>query len=378
MAIKADTTFSLADELFNAAKVRKLARAFKKAHPRFNAKRYETDALARFPDLALKERITHLVELLGEHLPDDFRTAADILERALPEPLDPTLEDDDFGEFIWVVPGEYVARHGLGEEHLERSLQLLREATKRFSSEVAIRPFLKKYPQETLAFVHECAEDNNYHVRRLASEGIRPLLPWAPRVTLDLNDIVSVLDRLYADPTRYVVRSVANTLNDIAKLEPALVTRTLSQWSKRRAADSAEFEWLVKHALRTLVKQDDPAAFKLLGYTDKPRFRVSGVQASDAVRIGQDFEWRGVLTSLGRQRLRVMLNVHFLKANGKHSAKRFLIRDGEFTEGEKLTIQKRQAFRPMTTRVLYPGTHYAELVVNGVTRGRCGFELFEK
>jgi len=378
MAVKADTTFSLADELFNAGKVRKLAKALKRAHTPFNAKRYETEALARFPDLALKERIAHLVELLGEHLPDNFETAADILEKALPAPLDPTLEDDDFGEFIWVVPGEYVAHHGLGEEHLERSLGLLREATKRFSSEIAIRPFLKKYPQETLEFVHECAKDDNYHVRRLASEGIRPLLPWAPRVTLDLEDIVSVLDRLYADPTRYVVRSVANTLNDIAKLEPALVTRTLSRWSKARTNDPAEFEWLVRHALRTLIKQDDPAAFKLLGYTDKPRFRVSAVAASDAVRIGKDFTWRGVLTSQGKQRLRIMLNIHFLKANGKHSAKRFLIRDGEFAEGEKLTIEKRQAFRPMTTRVLYPGTHYAELIVNGVTRGRCRFELLEK
>ena len=378
MAVKADTTFSLADDLFNAAKVRKLARALKQAHPPFNARRYETEALARFPELALKERIAHLVELLGEYLPDDFETAADILERALPPPLDPTLEDDDFGEFIWVVPGEYVARHGLAEEHLPRSLGLLREATKRFSSEIAIRPFLRKHPQETLEFVRECAEDKNYHVRRLASEGIRPLLPWAPRVTLDLEDIVSVLDRLYDDPTRYVVRSVANTLNDIAKLEPALVTQTLARWSRARVADPAEFEWLVKHALRTLIKQDDAAAFELLGYTDRPRFRVSGVQASDTVRVGEDFEWRATLTSLGQQRLRIMLNVHFLKANGKHSAKRFLIRDGEFAEGEKLAIEKRQAFRPMTTRVLYPGTHYAELIVNGVTRGRCRFELLEK
>jgi len=378
VAVKADTTFSLADDLFNADKVRKLARALKQAHAPFNARRYETEALARFPELALKERIAHLVGLLGEHLPDDFETAAAILENALPPPLDPNLEDDDFGEFIWVVPGEYVARHGLSEKHLERSLDLLREATKRFSSEIAIRPFLKKYPRETLEFVHECAQDENYHVRRLASEGIRPLLPWAPRVSLDLEDTVGVLDRLYTDPTRYVVRSVANALNDIAKLEPALVTKTLSRWSKHPAPNPAEFEWLVRHALRTLVKQDDPAAFKLLGYTDKPRFRVSGVVASDTVRIGQNFEWRGLLTSLGQQRLRVMLNVHFLKANGKHSAKRFLIKDGDFADGEKLTIEKRQAFRPMTTRVLYPGTHYAELIVNGVTRGRCQFELLEK
>ncbi|MEM8816245.1 MAG: DNA alkylation repair protein [Pseudomonadota bacterium] len=375
MAVKAETSFSLADELFNADKVRRLGLAIGAAHPAFDTKRFRTEALARFPDLALKERIQHLVDLLTKELPSDFVAASAILQDALPEPLDPSLEDDDFGEFIWVVPGEFVARHGVTEEHLVRSLGFLREATKRFSSENAIRPFLARFPRQTMAFVHECAGDSNYHVRRLASEGIRPLLPWAPRVKLEHKDIVSVLDRLYTDPTRYVVRSVANTLNDIAKLEPPLVTRTLTRWSRSAEADPKEFAWLKKHSLRTLTKQDDPAAFKLLGYTDKPKFRLAGIAATETVKVGDSFEWQGQLTSLAEQKLRIMLNVHFLKASGKHSAKRFLIKDGDFRAGEKLAIRKRQTFRPMTTRTLYPGEHFAELIVNGVVRGRRGFRL---
>ena len=98
----------------------------------------------------------------------------------MPEPLDPTRTDGDFGEFIWVVPGEYVARYGCAREHLDVALAFLRESTQRFSAENAIRPFLAAFPDETLAFVRACSGDANYHVRRLASEGTRPFLPWAP------------------------------------------------------------------------------------------------------------------------------------------------------------------------------------------------------
>ena len=107
------------------------------------------------------------------YLAPNFLEAVDVLGRALPSPLDPDREDDDFGEFIWVVPGEYVAAHGCIEEYLDTSRAFLREATMRFSSESAVRPFLKHFPEQTVAFLRDCAEDPNYHVRRWASEGIR-------------------------------------------------------------------------------------------------------------------------------------------------------------------------------------------------------------
>ena len=118
-----------------------------------------------------------MVDKLATHLPDEFPEALAILERALPEPLDPHKTDDDFGTFIWIVPGEYVARFGCSEPHLQASLSFLHEATKRCSSESAIRSFLNAFPEQTLDFVRACARDEHYHVRRLASEGIRPLLP---------------------------------------------------------------------------------------------------------------------------------------------------------------------------------------------------------
>ena len=179
MAIKAETSFSLADQLFNAETVQVLAQAMASAWKPFDPTRFTRESLDAFPGLELKERIRHLTERLHAQLPDDFNRAVDILQTALPPPLDPTLKDDDFGQFIWCVPADWVAQQGLTEARLARSLEFLREATMRFTAEKSIRPFLTSYPEETLAFVHRCATDSNYHVRRLASEGIRPFLPWA-------------------------------------------------------------------------------------------------------------------------------------------------------------------------------------------------------
>lgn len=174
MSIKAETSFSLADQLFNASSVTRLAERVAKVDKSFKSTVFAKSALARFPQLALKARIDWLVTCLGEHLPTDFVAATKVLRQALPEPLDPTRTDDDFGHFIWVVPGEYVARHGCTDAHLHGSLDFLREATKRFSSENAVRPFLQQFPIQTMSFLQGCIEDDNYHVRRWVSEGTRP------------------------------------------------------------------------------------------------------------------------------------------------------------------------------------------------------------
>ncbi len=375
MSIKAKPSFSLKDQLFNKTAVGKLSTRLVDADPTFRKKDFERDVLARFPKLELKERIHWIVSTLETYLPTEFSAAKNTLLNALPEPLDPNNKDDDFGEFIWVVPGEYVAKHGCTDESLGESLEFLREATKRFSSEGAIRPFLKKYPDETMAFVRECAIDDNYHVRRLASEGIRPFLPWALRVKLPINTILGVLDPLHSDSTRYVTRSVANTLNDISKIDANAAVETLRRWQSAGKQNTSELAWITRHALRTLLKEDNPAALTLLGYSTQPKFRVSGTKATEVVNVGEAFQWTCTLTSLLDQKLKVNLRIHFLRANGTHSTKVFAVKAGSFKKGDTLEIAKRQPFKPITTRTLYPGTHFAELVVNGIARKKLAFEL---
>jgi len=375
MSIRAETSFSLKDNLFNRDTVAELGGRLAAAQKRFPRKRFETAVLARFPELELKARIDWMVTLLEAALPEDFDAALDVLHRALPEPLDPTRSDDDFGRYIWVVPGEYVARQGVRADRLEASLGFLRESTKRFSAESALRPFLREFPRETLKFVNACTGDGHYHVRRLASEGIRPLLPWAERVTLPVAEIIRVLDKLHADPTRFVTRSVANNLNDLSKTEPAPVLAALERWQRTGRQAPDELDWMVRHALRTLTRQHDPAAMALLGYPDKPAVDLETLDVPGAVAVGETLTCRIQLRSKRAQKLQVTLNVHFLKADGRQRPKVFTICKATFGAGEQLTLAKKIAFRPMTTRVLYPGGHRLELVVNGRTLGERAFEL---
>ncbi len=376
MAIKAETSFSLADQLFNAASVRTLADAMAKTWPKFDHAEFTQGSLAAFPDLELKQRISYMVDRLDEQLPDEFDQAVDVLESALPAPLDPNLHDDDFGHFIWAVPAEWVAQHGCTEHRLDRSLGFLKQATMRFSVENAIRPFLDKYPEKTMRFIHSCATDTNYHVRRLASEGIRPYLPWAQRIRLPSDSVIEVLNILHADPTRYVTRSVANTMNDLSRDDPELVIDTLKLWHRSSTQVKDELDWMTRHALRTLIKADDTQALELLGYPAEPKFSLGQVSASESVAIGDALHWRGTLKSRARQRLKIGLRVHFLKANGEHSVKVFAVKEIDAGKAS-FVIEKKISFKPITTRTLYLGTHHVELVVNGKTRGKRSFELID-
>lgn len=377
MAIKAESKFSLKDSLFNAETVHMFSDGMHTALPGFDQSEYEMRVLARFPEMELKDRIRWMVTTLHDFLPSDFNEAVTILRKALPEPLDASRTDDDFGHFVWIVPGDYVAEHGCTPEHLEVSLAFLREATMRFTSENAIRPFLRDFPERTLEFMRECARDENYHVRRWASEGIRPYLPWALRVVLPPDDVIEVLELLHADSTRFVTRSVANTLNDLSKDHPDLVLTTLKRWKKLKKQEAAELEWMTAHALRTLVKRDHSGALRMLGYKPNPDVTVSDIQATAKVAVGDAFEWKCRLESGADQRLKVGMKIHFLKANGSLSPKAFAVKDLALDAGESVEITKRQPFKPITTRVLYPGTHRAELVVNGSVKASRDFELLD-
>ena len=376
MGIKANTTFSLADQLFNRKSLAQLSHALEGTYPRFDRKKFEREVLTHFPDLSLKARIDCIVLTLWKYLPDDIEQSISILHSALPPPLDPSRADDDFGEFIWVVPGEYVAKFGCKAETLDHSLGFLREATKRFSSESAIRPFLLNFPQPTLKFMRRCAKDKNYHVRRFASEGTRPLLPWAQRVTLPIEEVVGILDILHDDTTRYVTRSVANSMNDIAKIDAEIALHTLHNWRTLNQQEEKELDWMIRHATRTLMKQGHPEALTLLGFEINPKIKIDDLVITERVLVGEVFNWQCKLISQTKQKLKITLRIHFLKANGSYTPKVFTVKDAECIAGQCITINKRHSFRPITTRALYPGRHYAELVVNGISFAKRAFELY--
>lgn len=367
--------FSLKDHLFNADTVAHLGAEYAAGIAGFDAARFESEALGGFTERELLARMDWMADCLEGQLSVDFPAMADQLQAAMPVPLDPALTDDDFGHFIHGLPGILAVRHGL-EDHPPRALDLLYAATQRFSMEFYIRPFLNRWPEETLARLALWADDDNYHVRRLVSEGTRPKLPWAKAVTLDPERTVPLLTHLHADSTRYVTRSVANHLNDIAKTQPDLVVSLLQDWAKLGKQDTKELAWMTRHALRTLVKQGHAGALDMLGY--RGDVAVSATMGLDAQTYTIGEQLKISCTLAANETLPVMVDYRliFARPNGKSGEKVFKLKVAEIAKGKPLVLSKAHNLKgDATTFKLHAGVHRVVLQVNGKDVAEADFEL---
>ena len=372
-----ETNFSLKDQLFNKPAVSGLAKRIKAVYPQFKEAQFVKHTVTKFPELELKQRLSWIRENLRTYLPDDYRKAVTILLNSLPEECDPHLSDDDFGEFIYAPYGEFVAIYGCTKKELAFSLNALEQITTRFSAEEAIRYFINAFPEETMKRLHKWATHKHYHVRRLVSEGTRPKLPWCIGIELQPGQAMPLLDVLYTDSTRYVTRSVANHLNDISKTNPQLVVDTLHRWQKAGGQQSDELAFIVKHSLRTLVKQGNPAAMQVLGYSPKPHITVQA-QVAPTVAIGQALEFGCSITAQRTEPLLIDYAIGFQTKSGKVSYKVFKWKQATLKKGETLELQKKHAFKIMTTRTLYPGKHTLSIQANGTVQHEAYFNVTEK
>ncbi|GAA4225008.1 3-methyladenine DNA glycosylase AlkC [Sagittula marina] len=363
---------SLADQLFNAQSVADLGAQFA-VLPGFDADRFVAQVVPGLASRSLLERLDWIADGLEAQLPSNFAAMADALEAAMPPALDSSLTDNDFGRFIHAVPGILAVRHGL-EDHRERALDLLYAATKRFSMEFYIRPFLNRWPEETLARLDRWVEDDNYHVRRLVSEGTRPRLPWARNLILDPSVPLRFLDALHSDPTRYVTRSVANHMNDLSKVMPETVVTHLSAWQASGRQAPKEIDWITRHALRTAVKRGEPGALALLGY------RAGGVTAhltvqTPTLRIGDALHFAVDLLGADDRNVMVDYRLGFARP-GRAVEKVFKLKTGRLQKGQPTTFEKRHPLRgDATTYKLHPGWHRLVVQVNGEDVAEGGFEL---
>lgn len=367
--------FSLKDALFNAETVGQLASEYASAVPGFDADRFQAEALAGFSDRELMARLDWLADCIETQLADDFPTMAEQLEAAMPPPLDPSLKDDDFGKFIHAVPGILAVRHGL-EDHRDRAMELLYRATQRFSMEFYIRPFLNRWTEATLADLDTWAADQNYHVRRLVSEGTRPKLPWAKAVTLTPDQTLPLLDRLQGDPTRYVTRSVANHLNDLSKTHDGLVLGRLSAWQAQATQTPKELDWMTRHALRTLIKQGHPGAMTALGFDGEVPVSVALDIETPQVAMGEALCFSCRVAAEVDLPLLVDYRITFTRPGGKQAEKVFKLKQGKSTPAKPFEVRKVHKLKgDATTFTLHPGTHLITLQVNGVDRAQASFEL---
>ncbi len=350
---------------FTEKTINKFADEIRKVYSKFDKKQFIKKVyVEEWKDKELKARMQHITVCMHETLPKDYLEALSILLK---------IADKITGIEGMCLP-DFVENYGL--DNWDTSLEALKEFTKYSSSEFAIRPFIVKDKEKAMEFMYGLSTSDNEHVRRFSSEGCRPRLPWAmalPELKKDPGLILPILENLKNDSSEYVRKSVANNLNDISKDHPELVLDICEKWLGK----SIYTDWIVKRACRSLLKAGNPRAMLLFGYGAPQKLQVDRLEFKYAtLRIGDELEFSFVLNSNNKKETKVRLEyaVDYLKANGKHSSKVFMIAEKEFAPG-KHTITKKQSFKERTTRKHYPGVHGLKILVNGVEKASGKFEL---
>lgn len=252
--------------------------------------------------------------------------------------------------------------------------------TPHISAEFAIRPFLHHQPERTLALLHGWCAHPDEHVRRLVSEGSRPLLPWGerlPELLANPEKGLSLLEKLHTDSSEYVRLSVSNHLNDLSKAHPGLVVETLRSW-KTEFPESKELDRISRHACRTLLKKGHPGALSLHGYGEPESFEVVSVSLDETeIPMGGRLSYSITIRNVSKRHQKLLFDyaIHHRKANGGLAPKVFKGRIREMKPGECAEIKGRHSFKPITTRRYYSGTHRFEPRINGLPHPWLEFSL---
>ncbi|MUT66877.1 DNA alkylation repair protein [Paenibacillus sp. NEAU-GSW1] len=351
-------------DMYHEPFMREFAAKVHRVYPAFDEAAFVSATMdSTWEGLTLKERIRKIAVALGSYLPSRYGDALHVLYAI----------DEVCVGFPYLFFPDFVEVHGQADEHWEQSMTALERFTSKSSAEFAVRAFLLREPEKMMRRMEEWAEHPNEHVRRLASEGCRPRLPWGqslPMFKRDPAPILPVLEKLKADPSLYVRKSVANNLNDIAKDHPQLVLETAKIWSGKHEYT----DWIIRHGCRNLVRKADPDALSLFGYsqldeTEGKLFVSASISAApNVLHIGESCEltYELVMREGDPLRIRIEYAVDFVKSNGQTSRKLFLLSDKTVNGGVRLRANRMHRFADLSTRRHYPGEHRIALTVNGV------------
>jgi 3-methyladenine DNA glycosylase AlkC len=353
-------------EIFNPARFRHIATELSALHPKFDAKKFLALALAGLADLTLMQRLRRMTESLHATLPADFRKALALLRK-----LAPRINKG----FVTLVLPDFVGLYGLDD--FPASLDALKFFTPFGSSEFAIREFLRRDPARTLAILETWSRDADEHVRRLASEGSRPRLPWSFKLHALIADPTlawPILETLRADPSLYVRKSVANHLNDISKDHPTWLLDRLEAWPR----DNPATLWIIKRALRTLIKKGDRRALAIIGAGAEPEVVIHDLTVRpQKLKLGDrlTLSFRLESQSPKPQCLVIDYLIHYVKKSGATSAKVFKLKELTLAPRESVTLTRSQEIRDFTTRLHHPGRHAIEIAINGTRLATDSFDL---
>lgn len=361
---------------FTAHTVRGIAAQVAGVHPPFDRERFTAHATQGLDGLSLMARVRHVAQSLAGVLPPAFADALPIVERAMGSPPPALVVGEGMAAFRNAPFLEWVSIAGIDSPGL--ALPALARLTQHFTAEFAIRAFLAAHLDTTLAHAEQWVVHADPRVRRLASEGTRPLLPWGRHVVAlkqHPDRALAFIAPLAADVSDSVRRSAANHLNDVGRLDVAVALQHAALWA---AGGGEAARATVRHAVRNLVKQGHPQALQLVGFDTHAPVTLSALQLSTpVVAIGGELRVTALLHSTARGPVQACVDyaVTYASARGKPRVKVFKGTTERLHPGEPHPVAFRRDFVPRTTRVLYPGAHAVEVRVNGIAVGSAAFEL---
>jgi 3-methyladenine DNA glycosylase AlkC len=357
----------MAEELrniYNASFIGELINEIKTEYKSFDGEKCLNHIFQEdWDQLALKERMRRITISLHSTLPKEYKTALEILYKVAPK----------FTGLRGIIFPDYVELYGL--EEWEESMKALAYFTPFSSSEFAVRPFLLKNQEHMIAQMLKWSLHPDEHVRRLASEGSRPRLPWGqsvPSIKANPEQTLPILNNLKEDDSLYVRKSVANHINDISYIHPELVLKIANEWyGKHKHTD-----WIIKHACRTLLKKGNQGALLLFGYKDDEALELTDFTISnDQITFGDCIHFSFTITSKKEMPIRVEYGIDYVKSKGHRTKKVFMISTLKMNSNESKYFSKTQSFKDLTTRKHYRGTHRLSIIINGQIKASKDFDL---
>lgn len=351
---------------FNETYYLHLSNLIKEVYPAFQKNKFYKDVIFELEKYELMQRLRNTALLFHKYLTNDYRKNVEILKEVVKN------EPPHFRNLIFP---DYVQLFGIDD--YEFSLDALTYFTQFSSSEFAVRHFILKDEKRTIQEMEKWSKSDNFHIRRLASEGSRPRLPWSFKLhSIDKNPKITskILENLKEDKELYVKKSVANHLNDFSKDYPNFVLETLKTWD----LNNLDSLWIAKHATRTIVKQGNKDALKLFGFTNEVKIRVENfITNKDKIKLGDtlNFSFDIISDSDSSQNLVIDYIIHYNKKNEKHTTKVFKLKNYNLNPSENLKVTKNQTFKDFTTRKHFLGEHFIEIQINGNSYGKYSFFL---